>query len=143
MSCAAYFGLLDEGRIGSPCDSEDCTGFGPIVAAHVLHFFQQGHNLDVINKLREAGVHWQEASTVTNGDQSLAGKTFVITGTLSAMSRDEVKGLLQSRGAKVSASVSKKTSAVIVGDNPGSKAIKAEQLGVDVLGEDELKNLLG
>jgi len=143
MSLAHYFGSLEKLQSASLDDLQNVPDVGPVVAAHVLHFFQQDHNLDVINKWSEAGVQWQEADTTGNGDQSLAGKTFVITGTLSTMSREEAKRVLQSRGAKVSGSVSKKTSAVIVGENPGSKATKAEQLDVKILDEDELKKLLG
>ena len=143
MSLAQYFGSLDKLQAASFDDLQNVPDVGPVVASHIQHFFQQKHNLDVINKLRKADVHWGEVEVVNDADQSLLGKTFVITGTLSAMSRDEVKRRLQSKGAKVAGSVSKKTSAVIVGENPGSKASKAEQLGVDVLGENELMDLIG
>ncbi|MCW9005098.1 MAG: NAD-dependent DNA ligase LigA [Gammaproteobacteria bacterium] len=143
MSLAQHFGSLDKLQAASFDDLQDVPDVGPIVASHIQYFFQQQHNLDVINKLRKVGIHWQEVEAVNDADQSLLGKIFVITGTLSGMGRDELKRRLQSRGAKVTGSVSKKTSAVIVGENPGSKATKAEQLGIDILGEDELKNLLG
>ncbi|MCW8854705.1 MAG: NAD-dependent DNA ligase LigA [Gammaproteobacteria bacterium] len=143
MSLAQHFGSLDKLQAASFDDLQDVPDVGPIVASHIQYFFQQQHNLDVINKLRKVGIHWQEVEAVNDADQSLLGKIFVITGTLSGIGRDELKRRLQSRGAKVTGSVSKKTSAVIVGENPGSKATKAEQLGIDILGEDELKNLLG
>ena len=143
LSLSQHFGSLDKLLAANIDELQNVPDVGPVVAAHIVHFFQQKHNLEVIKKLREAGICWQNVDVVNQGDQSLAGKTFVITGTLSAMSRDEAKRLLQLKGAKVSGSVSKKTSAVIVGDNPGSKAAKAEQLGVEILSEVDLNNLLG
>lgn len=142
MSLAQHFGSLEKLLQANIEELQQVADVGPVVAAHIEHFFQQKHNLEVIEKLRAAGVHWQNVEVVDQGDQSLAGKTYVITGTLSDMSRDEAKRLLQSRGAKVTGSVSKKTSAVIVGENPGSKASKAEQLGIEIIDEDGLRRLL-
>jgi DNA ligase (NAD+) len=105
---------------------------GPIVARRILEFFGEQHNREVINKLREAGVHW--SAVEKSQAQLLAGKIFVLTGTLS-MPRAELKDKLQSLGAKVTGSVSKKTDYVVVGDDPGSKYDKAIKLGVDVLDE--------
>jgi DNA ligase (NAD+) len=105
---------------------------GPIVARRILEFFGEQHNREVISKLREAGVHW--SAVEKSQAQLLAGKTFVLTGTLS-MPRAELKDKLQSLGAKVTGSVSKKTDYVVVGDDPGSKYDKAIKLGVDVLDE--------
>lgn len=119
---------------------------GPVVAAHVVKFFKQQHNLDVINKLTDpqngAGITWDTIEAVQAEEQTLQGKTFVLTGTLTLMTRDDAKKALQARGAKVTGSVSKKTSYVVVGDSPGSKATKAEQLGVEILDEAALAELL-
>jgi DNA ligase (NAD+) len=105
---------------------------GPIVAKRIVEFFGELHNRDVISKLREAGVHWSAVEKPQV--QRLAGKTFVLTGTLS-MPRAELKEKLQSLGAKVTGGVSKKTDYVVVGDDPGSKYDKAIKLGVEVLDE--------
>ncbi|MEE4282631.1 MAG: NAD-dependent DNA ligase LigA, partial [Pseudomonadales bacterium] len=115
---------------------------GPVVASHIVRFFKQPHNLQVIDALLQAGIHWDEVEVTPPQQQTLQGQTFVLTGTLSEMSRDEAKKALQARGAKVTGSVSKKTSYVVVGDSPGSKAAKAEQLGVEMLDEAGLMKLL-
>lgn len=114
---------------------------GPVVALHIQKFFKQAHNREVIDRLIKAGVAWDDHE-VTEEKQTLTGKIFVITGTLSSMGRDETKQQLQARGAKVTGSVSKKTSYIIVGDNPGSKVAKAEQLDVEILDEEALLVLL-
>jgi DNA ligase (NAD+) len=105
---------------------------GPIVAKRILEFFSEQHNRDVISKLRAAGVHWSAVDKPQV--QLLAGKTFVLTGTLS-MPRAELKEKLQSLGARVTGSVSKNTDYVIVGEDPGSKYDKAMRLGIAVLDE--------
>ena len=112
---------------------------GPVVARHIVDFFAERHNRDVIEKLREAGISWP--TTERPQHQPLAGKIFVLTGTLS-MPRSELKEQLQLLGAKVTASVSKKTDYVVVGENPGSKRDQALQLGVTVLGEAECLQLM-
>ena len=105
---------------------------GPIVAKRIVEFFGEPHNQEVISKLRDAGVRWSAVEKPHT--QQLAGKTFVLTGTLS-MPRAELKDKLQSLGAKVTGSVSKKTDYVVVGADPGSKYDKAIKLGVEVLDE--------
>jgi DNA ligase (NAD+) len=120
---------------------EAVRDIGPVVASHIVHFFEQPHNREVINKLLKAGVQWPAVKT--QRQQPLEGRTYVLTGTLSAMTRDEAKQRLQALGATVAGSVSKKTTAVIAGENPGSKLAKAETLDVPVLGEDDLLQLLG
>ena len=107
-----------------------------------MHFFHEKHNRDVIKKLRGAGVHWPDIEVKAKSESRLAGKTFVLTGTLESMTRDEAKEKLLALGAKVSGSVSKKTDYVIVGAEPGSKADKAEALGVAMLDEAALLDLL-
>lgn len=114
---------------------------GPIVAANVAAFFRQSHNLEIIHRLIEQGVHWPTVSAPV-GKQPLANKTFVLTGTLESMSRDEATARVQKLGAKVSGSVSKKTSYVVAGSDPGSKLKNAEKLGVPILEEKEFLKLL-
>ncbi|MDH5437200.1 MAG: NAD-dependent DNA ligase LigA, partial [Gammaproteobacteria bacterium] len=114
---------------------------GPIVAAHIVHFFSEKHNCDVITKLQTSGVHWQEGITKAESDV-LKDKTFVLTGTLSSMTRDEAKDRLQALGAKVTGSVSKKTSYVVAGTDPGSKFTKAGKLGVAILDENDFMKQL-
>ncbi|MEJ2391775.1 MAG: helix-hairpin-helix domain-containing protein, partial [Gammaproteobacteria bacterium] len=116
---------------------------GPVVAESIAHFFHEPHNQKVITKLRKVGVHWPDVEVTPQAAQPLAGKTFVLTGTLASMSREEAKEKLQRLGAKVSGSVSKKTDYVVVGETPGSKATKAEQLGVTLLDEQAFLRLLG
>jgi len=116
---------------------------GPIVARHVVSFFHQPHNREVIDRLLAAGIEWEAIEVTPAGEQPLAGRTYVLTGTLESMTRDEAKARLMALGAKVSGSVSKKTTAVIAGAEAGSKLAKAEALGVEVLSEEDLKALLG
>jgi DNA ligase (NAD+) len=97
----------------------------------------------VIQALRQAGVRWPAPAPRKTEGQPLAGRTFVITGTLQSMTREEAKSRLQALGAKVSGSVSKKTAALIVGSEPGSKLRAAEDLGVEVWTEDQLRSTLG
>ena len=115
---------------------------GPIVAESIETFFKQKHNDEVIDKLIKAGIHWPKIEKPTAEALSLAGKTFVVTGTLSSMGRNEAKAALQAKGAKVAGSVSKKTDYVVVGVDPGSKATKAQQLGVEILDEDAFLAML-
>jgi DNA ligase (NAD+) len=113
---------------------------GPVVAKHIVHFFRQPHNIEVIEKLRKAGVNWPVIEKT--GLQPLQGHRYVLTGSLSSMTRDEARQRLQERGAKISGSVSGQTTAVIAGEKPGSKLRKAESLGVAVLSEQDLLQLL-
>lgn len=115
---------------------------GPIAADYVIHFFAQLHNMTVINRLIEQGVHWPVAEKVAIDTQNpFYGKTVVLTGSLANMGREEAKALLLSLGAQVSGSVSKKTDYVIVGEDAGSKYTKAVELGVAVLTEEEWSKL--
>jgi DNA ligase (NAD+) len=123
-------------------------GVGPVVAGHIVSFFRQPHNLEVIAKLRAAGVDWSEVASEAQSELGapgagvdLSGKTFVITGTLTAP-RDAIKDLLVSYGAKVTGSVSRNTDYLVAGEDPGSKLTKALELGVKVLDEDGLAALL-
>ena len=113
---------------------------GPIVAAHIVSFFQQPHNLEVLQRLLAAGIEWPREQR-QQGEMPLQGKTFVLTGALSRP-RSEFKAQLQQLGAKVTGSVSKKTDYVVAGEAAGSKLEKAKSLGVTVLNEAELEELL-
>jgi DNA ligase (NAD+) len=120
------------------------SGVGPVIAESVRAFFANARNRALIEKLRAERVNFDgppRTAPPVDGP-SLAGLTFVLTGTLSSMTRDEALGELEARGGKVTNSVSKKTSYVVVGEGPGSKLAKAEQLGVSLIGEAELRELL-
>jgi DNA ligase (NAD+) len=115
---------------------------GPIVAGNLITFFHQEHNLEVVEQLRAVDINWPKIKNKSANEQPLAGKIFVVTGTLETMGRNDAKTALLNLGAKVSGSVSKKTDYVVVGDNPGSKATKAEDLGISILDEKALIKLL-
>jgi len=132
---ANHFGTLDPLLQADATAIQEVPDIGPVVAAHAHHFFQQEHNRDVIAGLRKLGVTWPEQKPRTVVEGHLTGKTFVITGTLDSMSRDDAGDRIVALGGKVSGSVSKKTSYVVVGAEPGSKLKKAQELGVEVLDE--------
>ena len=142
-SLANHYRSLDALKIASVEELQQVADVGPIVAGHVVSFFQQVHNNEVIDALLASGINPELPEALdSNATLPLMGNTYVITGTLENMSRDEAKAKLEILGAKVSGSVSKKTTAVIAGDKAGSKLAKAEQLGVEVLNEDALHKLL-
>lgn len=144
-SLAMHYGKLENIMQASEEDLQTVDDVGPIVAGRISHFFQDEHNQSVIQALIAAGITWPEnepASKEAQADLPLAGKTYVVTGTLRAISRDEVKAKLQEYGAKVSGSVSKKTDYLIAGEKTGSKLAKANDLGVPVLGEEQVVGLL-
>jgi len=142
QTLARHFGDLDAVMEADEATLQNVPDVGPIVAAHIAAFFRQRHNREVIQRLREAGVTWPGVQRTPAARLPLAGKTFVLTGTLEHMTRDEAKEKLQALGAKVSGSVSAKTSCVVVGRDPGSKLDKARELGVEVLDETALHKLL-
>lgn len=142
QALARHFGTLDGVMAADVDNLMQVADVGPIVAAHVAGFFAEAHNTDVIAGLLAAGIRWDAPAQVAAA-QPLAGKTYVITGTLDGMTRDEAKAALEALGAKVSESVSKKTSAVIAGDAAGSKLTKAQALGLPVLDTQDLRGLLG
>ncbi|WP_271910259.1 NAD-dependent DNA ligase LigA [Vreelandella alkaliphila] len=131
---ASYFGTLQALQEADQAALEAVNDVGPIVAAHVHTFFRQPHNLATLKALLDAGITWQE-SEVTQGPTPLEGQTWVLTGTMGTMTRDEGKARLQALGAKVAGSVSKKTTCLVAGEAAGSKLTKAEQLGVEVIDE--------
>ena len=114
-------------------DLQKIPDIGPVVAAHIVGFFHQKHNVELIDKLQRLGVRWPKEKI--SRDVSLSGKVFVLTGALTKMTRDEAKEALHALGAKVSGSVSKHTDYVILGENPGSKYQKAKAFGVNVIDE--------
>lgn len=141
---AKHFLTLDAVMSADVAALTDVPDVGEVVANHILHFFQQPHNREVIDGLMNAGICWPKIeSPVIAHDSVFAGKTCVLTGTLEKMTREDAKAQLEALGAKVSGSVSAKTDYVIAGDKAGSKLSKAEQLGVRVLTEDAFIALLG
>jgi DNA ligase (NAD+) len=117
---------------------------GAVIAASIAHFFAEEHNVEVIEALRKAGVRWSEGKRKqAAASGAAAGKTFVLTGTLPSLSRDDARNRILACGGRVSGSVSKKTDYVVAGADPGSKLDKAEALGVAVIDEAQLLELLG
>ncbi len=148
VSLAAEFKTLDALYAADIEDLVAVQDIGPIVAAHVRNFFEEQHNLDVIAELigPEIGIHWPApvmAPAAGDIDHPFAGKTVVLTGSLSGLSRDEAKDRLVALGAKVSGSVSAKTDLVIAGEAAGSKLTKARQLNIKIIDEAEMMRLLG
>jgi DNA ligase (NAD+) len=143
QALSLHFGNLDAIMAADAQALQAVPDVGPVVAEHVAAFFHEAHNRQVIASLRALGVTWPDAAPAMSARAELAGRTYVLTGTLANLTRDEAKRRLQALGARVSGSVSKKTTAVIAGAEPGSKYQQAEALGVPVMDEDELLNLLG
>jgi DNA ligase (NAD+) len=138
-----HFGKLDAIMAASLEDLMDVTDVGPVVAQSVRAFFDEPHNREVVEQLCACGFTWEEGEPVASADDKpLSGKTFVITGTLPTLSRDEAKDRLEAAGAKVSGSVSKKTTYLVAGAEAGSKLEKATELGVAVLDEAALLAML-
>ncbi|MHB8727884.1 MAG: NAD-dependent DNA ligase LigA [Sulfuricaulis sp.] len=138
---ADQLGSLDDILDADRETLEQIHGIGPTMAEDIYSFFHEKHNRGVIRDLLKAGIHWPKPVRVKKSS-ALAGKTFVITGGLSTMTRDEARRKLQELGAKVSGSVSKKTDYVVVGEEPGSKADRARELGVTILNEKEFLRLI-
>jgi DNA ligase (NAD+) len=139
---ARHFGQLDAIMVASEDALLQVPDVGPIVAHSIRTFFDQAHNREVVQALRDAGLSWTEGDALAPTEMPLAGVTVVLTGTLQSMGRDEAKDQLEALGAKVSGSVSKKTSYVVAGAEAGSKLDKAQALGVPVLDDAGLAMLL-
>jgi DNA ligase (NAD+) len=139
---ARHFGQLDRIMQASEEQLSQVADVGPVVAKSIRTFFDQAHNVEVVEQLRACGVHWPEGEPSAVALQPLAGKTFVITGTLPTLSRDDAKDLIEAAGAKVAGSVSKKTHYLVAGAEAGSKLDKAMELGVPVLDEAALRQLI-
>ena len=141
---ASHFGSLDALLAADEAQLLQVADVGPVVAASVAHFFAERHNRKVIEQLRAAGVHWPEGRGKAAAPRGpLAGATVVLTGTLPNLTRDQAGERIVAAGGKVSGSVSRKTSFVVAGTDAGSKLDKAQSLGVRVIDEDELLQLLG
>jgi len=140
---AKHFGQLDRILNASVEQLLEVPDVGPVVAESIHTFFAQPHNREVVEQLRAVGIEWEEhEGSADTAPKPLAGKTFVLTGTLPTLSRDEAKDMIESAGGKVAGSVSKKTHYVVAGAEAGSKLDKAQELGVAILDEDGLKELL-
>ena len=139
---ARHFGKLDAIMDASVDQLLEVADVGPIVAHSLRTFFDQPHNREVVEQLRACGVTWTEGEPAARAPQPLSGKTFVITGTLPTLSRDEAKDMLESAGAKVAGSVSKKTDYLLAGADAGSKLDKARELGVSIIDEAQMLAML-
>ena len=139
---ARHFGQLDAVMVASEDALLQVADVGPVVAHSIRTFFDQPHNREVVQALRDAGVTWPEGDALAPTEMPLAGITVVLTGTLQSMGRDEAKEKLEALGAKVAGSVSKKTHYVVAGAEAGSKLEKAQELGVSVLDDGGLALLL-
>jgi DNA ligase (NAD+) len=139
---ARHFGKLDAIMDADVDRLLEVPDVGPVVAESIHAFFRQPHNREVVEQLRACGLTWPEGQPAARMPKPLAGKTVVLTGTLPTLTRDEAKDVLEAAGAKVAGSVSKKTDYVIAGAEAGSKLDKARELGIAVLDEQGLKELL-
>lgn len=139
---ARHFGKLDSVMDATEEQLLEVSDVGPIVAQSIRTFFEQPHNREVVEQLRACGVRWEEGEPAARAPQPLSGKTFVITGTLPTLSRDEAKDKVEAAGGKVAGSVSKKTDYVVAGEEAGSKLVKAQTLGVPVIDEAALLAML-
>jgi DNA ligase (NAD+) len=143
LSLARHFGSLERLMHADEHAIQQVPDIGPIVAAHVAAFFASEEHRSVISALQNKGVKWPDIEQQpADASSALAGRTFVVTGTLRSMSREEAQEALTARGAKVAGSVSRKTSFVIAGNEAGSKLAKAQELGVPVLDEEQFLKLL-
>jgi DNA ligase (NAD+) len=142
QSLARHFGSVDRLAEASQEDVVEVEGIGPERAEAIVEWFADDDNRKLVEDLRALGLRFEASPEERPVEGPLSGSTYVITGTLEGFSRDEARKALEAKGAKVADSVSKKTSGVVVGESPGSKAAKAEQLGVPKLDEAALRELL-
>jgi DNA ligase (NAD+) len=139
---AQHFGNLDALIAADEAALQEVPDVGPVVAASIRHFFDQPHNVEVIEQLRASGVSWPEGEPVQREALPFNGKAFVLTGTLPTLSRDQAKAMIEAQGGKVAGSVSKKTDYVVAGAEAGSKLAKAQELGLVIIDEIQLLELL-
>lgn len=139
---ARHFGKLDKLLDASEEQLLEVADIGPVVARSIRDFLADSLNRELIEQLRAAGLHWDETEGTSAAPKPLAGRTFVLTGTLPTLTRDQAAQMIEAAGAKVAGSVSKKTSYVVAGEEAGSKLAKAQELGVPVLDEAGLLKLL-
>jgi DNA ligase (NAD+) len=140
---ARAFGSADALADASAERIDDVPEIGPEIARSVHAWFDDPVNLALVDKLRAAGVRTRDDPVAESGDRSLEGVSLVITGSLEALSREEATAAAQAAGARVASGVSKRTDFVVAGENPGSKLAKAEQLGVEVIAEEEFLKRIG
>jgi DNA ligase (NAD+) len=141
LGLAQYFRNIDSLRRAAKEEIQRVPDVGPVVAENVAAYFRDADNNAILDRLLAAGIEWPEIAAAKNSG-GLVGKTFVLTGTLASMSRDEAGEAIRTAGGKVSASVSKKTDYVVAGEESGSKLKKAEELGISVLDEAQFLALL-
>ncbi|MDX7610508.1 NAD-dependent DNA ligase LigA [Aeromonas caviae] len=139
LNLANHFLTLEALRAATVEQLLEVADVGDIVAKHVYYFLRQPHNIEVLDALLAAGIHWPPIEKKEAADQPFAGKTFVLTGTLTTLSRNDAKAALQALGAKVAGSVSAKTDVLVAGEAAGSKLAKAQELGITVWTEEELQ----
>jgi DNA ligase (NAD+) len=139
---ARHFGNMDAVLAANEEQLLEVADVGPVVARSIVRFFSDGLNVELVNQLRAAGIHWSEGAGIEIRAKTLVGKTFVLTGTLPTLTRDEAAQMIEAAGGKVSGSVSKKTGYVVAGADAGSKLTKAEELGIAILDEDGLQALI-
>jgi DNA ligase (NAD+) len=143
QALASAFGTMDALLSASKEQLQAVPDIGPVVAAAVRDYLDEPHNQALIKELADAGLKMDAPMTSASAPGPLSGKTFVLTGTLPAMTREEATAAIQALGGKVTGSVSKKTDYVVAGADPGSKLAKAETLGVSVLDEAAFRKLVG
>jgi DNA ligase (NAD+) len=139
---AAHFGTLEQLLTADLEGVQQVPDVGPVIARHVVEFFAEPTNREVVERLQSAGLHWPRVEIPAAGEQPLAGLTFVLTGTLDTLQREQAEDALRALGAKAAGSVSKKTSYLVAGSDAGSKLRKAAELGIAVLDEAALQRIL-
>lgn len=139
---AAHFGTIDRLAEATQEEIQEVEGIGPDRAEAIAEWFADEENRKLVAELRELGLRFETGEELNPVEGPLSGQTYVITGTLESFTRDEAAAALEAKGAKVGNSVSKKTAGLIVGEEPGSKLKKAQQAGVPVLSEQDLKKLI-
>jgi DNA ligase (NAD+) len=142
QALARHFRDLDRLMNADPETLESVRDVGPVMARHIHEFFSEPRNRDVVQRLLDRGVEWHVESEPEPEEQPLAGNTYVLTGSLSTLTRSQAKKRLEALGARVTGSVSKNTTAVIAGEEPGSKLDKAQDLGIEILDENGLQELI-
>jgi DNA ligase (NAD+) len=142
QNLARHFGDVEKLAAATQEEIQDVEGIGPERAEAIADWFADKENLRLVGELKELGLRFEAGPEERPVEGPLTGSTYVVTGTLEGYSRDEARKALEAKGAKVADSVSKKTTGVIAGESPGSKLAKAEQLGVPVLDEAALEQLL-
>ena len=142
LNLANHFGTLEAIQVATFEQLQEVQDVGEVVANRIVSFWKEPHNVAVVEDLQAQGIHWQAVEKVEIADNPLKDKNVVLTGTLSQLTRDQAKALLQGLGCKVSGSVSSKTDYLIAGEKAGSKLTKAQELGVKVLSEKEFIDLM-